>query len=121
MTDRERLRRLALHARDDDRDEACALRLSPAQLELALALDPSTVLQLVEEAEARTSFELALQAICDEVRALDARLDALIKSWEAHAFKLDGPRTGRRLELKTTAAIFYDCADELRACVKRER
>lgn len=45
--DRDRLRRLALVARDDDQAATMHLAMTPGEAELAQALDPETVLELL--------------------------------------------------------------------------
>jgi hypothetical protein len=110
VIDKEHLRRLALIARDDDRDEICQLRMTPSQLALATALDPTTVLELLDEAKVeRASFESA----CDAAQELDARLARLVASWR------ERDRTGGYFV--EGGAQLAECADELEALLKERR
>lgn len=46
--DRDEIRRRALIARDQSEEATAAVRLTPSQVDLVLALDPSTVLELLD-------------------------------------------------------------------------
>lgn len=48
MIDRDQLRRLALLARDDESDPTGSVALAPSGIALAVALDPHTVLELLD-------------------------------------------------------------------------
>jgi hypothetical protein len=45
------LRRLALRARDDESEPTATVALAPSGVALALALDPATVLAMLDELE----------------------------------------------------------------------
>jgi len=78
MIDKDELRRLALLAQSDEAEPTAAVRLAPSGVALALALDPATVLALLDEAKTeRASFEAA----CDAAEELDARLERLADDW----------------------------------------
>ncbi len=100
--DRAEIRRRALIARDQAEQATAAVRLTPSQVDLVLALDPSTVLELLDEAKVeRASFESA----CDAAQELDARLARLIERWRG----------------MSAMSCAHRCASELEALLKERR